>query len=317
MTHVIVTGATGRLGSAAVAEMISRGYSIRAVVRPGSAGSLPQQVERIDFDLASGPLPRQVFDGVSLVAHLAGLVGSHPYGELIAANANSTKNVLSNCPSTVERAVLASSVSVYGEYRSQVVDEGFALKAHGPYGKSKLASEDFAREYCSSISIVFLRFGMIYGPGFEQGYFDVFDYLSRGKMRTIGDGANRIPLLHVSDAVQAIMLALSRPVPRCREYNIVGSEQKTQKELLFMAASELGVPVPSGHVSPAAIPLLAGLQGLAGKKGLDEDNLRQLTMDRAYSCQRANEELGWQPKVSVAQGLREMVKIYKAKQARE
>ena len=317
MTLVLVTGATGRLGSAAVAEMISHGYSVRAVVRPGSAGSLPQQVEKIEFDLASGPLPRQVFEGVGLVAHLAGLVGSHPYGELIAANANATKNVVSNCPSTVERAVLASSVSVYGEYRGQVVDEGFATKPHGPYGKSKLAAESFARDYCGSISVVFLRFGMIYGPGFEQGYFDVFDYLSRGKMRTIGDGSNRIPLLHISDAVQAIMLALSRPIPRCREYNIVGYEQLTQKELLSMAAKELGVPAPAGRISPAAIPLLAGLQGLAGKSGLDQENLRQLAMDRAYSCQRAKEELGWQPGVPVAQGLREMVRIYKEKKSVE
>ena len=317
MALVLVTGATGRLGSAAVAEMVASGYSVRAVVRPGSAGALPSSAEKIDFDLASGPLPRQVFDGVEFVVHLAGLVGSHPYSELFAANALSTKNVLSNCPSTVERAVIASSISVYGEYKGQLVDEGFAAKPRGPYGKSKLAAEDFARDYCGSVSMIFLRFGMIYGSGFEQGYFDVFDYLSRGKMRIIGEGNNRVPLLHINDAVQAIMLALSRPTPRCREYNIVGAEQMTQKELLSMASSGLGLMAPEKRISPAVLSLLLGVRRLMGKKGLDSENIRQLAMDRAYSCRRAADELGWQSKVSVADGMREMVKIYKAKQARE
>ena len=315
MALVLVTGASGRLGSALVERLLSRNYSVRAVVRLGSSSPLPSGVERIEHDLAASPLPASAFSGVKYVAHLAGLVGSHSYYELLAANVNAVRNILSNCPPSVQKAVMASSISVYGEYAGQTVDETFAPKTESPYGKSKLMGEEAARSY-SALPLVFLRFGMIYGPGFEQGYCPVLRYLSKGKMVFLGAAQNRIPLLHVSDAVSAIMLALEKPTPPCREYNIVGSEQLTQQELLCSAASELGVAPPQKHVPPSAISLLLKFQRLAGKTSLDPENVRQLTLDRAYSCERAKKELGWQPKVKLADGMREMVKLYLAKQAR-
>jgi nucleoside-diphosphate-sugar epimerase len=339
MALVLVTGATGRLGSALVEALLARGHSVRAVVRPHSeagnasleerqekrfsasplSGSrqntLPPGVERIECDLSQNPLPLAAFQGVQFVVHAAGLVGSHPYGELIAANAYATKHLLSSCPSTVRKVVLASSISVYGDYSGQVADESFAPQTESPYGKSKLMAEEFAKGYCDSLPLVFLRLGMIYGPGFEEGYFPVLRYLSDGKMVFLGEAKNRIPLLHVSDAVSAFLLALGKPTPSCREYNVVGSEQMSQQELLRMAASELGVSPPQKHFSPSALSLLLKFQRLAGKTSLDPENVRQLTLDRAYLCKRAKEELGWEPKVKIADGMREMVRLYRAKEA--
>jgi len=154
---------------------------------------------------------------------------------------------------------------------------------------------------------------MVYGPGFEEGYFTILRYLEEGKMQIIGDGANRIPLVHINDVVSAILLALDKPVPHCREYNIVGFEQLTQQQLLAAAAQELGVAVPEKHIHPAMISVIMSMQGLAGKKAsLGPESIRQLTLDRAYSCKRAKKELGWEPQVKLADGIREMVQLYKA-----
>ena len=142
MSLVLVTGATGKIGSRVAAALMAKGDKVRAVVRPESKGKLPAGAEKYGHDLSIAPLPTDAFKGVQKVAHLAGLVGSHPQPELEAANAVAVKNLLANCPSSVQRIVLASSISVYGEYMGKLVDESFDATGESPYGKSKLAGEN-------------------------------------------------------------------------------------------------------------------------------------------------------------------------------
>lgn len=310
MALVLVTGANGRIGSALVKALLARGDFVRAVVRPGSASKLPEGVEKFEFDLSSGKLPAAAFDKATHVVHLAGLVGHHPYKELVLQNAFATKNLLASCPTSVHRVVMASSISVYGEHRGKTVDESFEAKGESDYGKSKLLSETFARSYCESLPLVFLRFGMVYGPGFEEGYYQVLRYLHLGKMKVLGDGANRLPLLHIDDCVQAMLLALDKSPPRCREYNIVGGEKPTQKEMLDMAAKELGVAPPASSTPVILAAAAAKAASLFGGKRFSPENVRQMSLDRAYSTQRAAAELGFEAKVKLAAGLKEVVKLY-------
>ncbi len=319
MALILVTGASGRLGTALCRELRRRGHQVRALMRPYSTASLPADTERFDFDLSGGSLSAAAFEGAQYVVHLAARLGELPYSELYLHNANGTKNLLLACPPAVQKIIIASSISVYGEYKGKVVDESFPPKGESAYGKSKLAAEDFARQHSAKLPIILLRFGMIYGPGFEDGYYPVLDMLSEGKMRLLGNGSNRIPLLHVDDAIQAILLSLEAKTPSCREYNIVGQEQPTQKELLLLAAQELGVAAPTKQASPElakaslkARTLISSV-GLAKPPSFTADNIRQLTLDRAYSGQRAKEELGFEAKVKLREGLKEVVKSYLAK----
>ena len=323
MALVLVTGATGRLGSLVARALVARGDSVRAVVRPESGGAdrLPQGVEKFEHDLGPAALPAAAFEGVEKVVHAAGLVGSYPYDRLVLSNAFSVKHLLANCPPEVEKIVLISSISVYGEHKGQEVDESFATLCESPYGKSKLLGETLAREYASTLPIVLLRLGMIYGPDFEDGYFQILDRLMAGKMQILGDGSNRMPLLHQTDAVSAILLALDsgEGVAHCREYNIVGGEQMTQTVLLQLAASQLGVPAPEKSVpAPLASAGVAMQQAfsainLCKRPSVSAENIRQLTLDRAYSGARAKAELGFEAKVKLADGMKEVVQIYLAK----
>jgi len=319
MALTLVTGAAGRLGSLVCAALLAKGHSVRAIIRPASSASLPSGAEKQEFDLSKSPLPSSVFQGAKAVVHCAGLVGEQPYSELVKANSFSVKSLLENCPHEVERVSLASSISVYGGYPGKIVDESFLPKPDTAYGKSKLLGETFAHEYRGSLNICILRFGMLYGPAFTDGYFQVLDYLSRGKMQLLGNGANRLPLLHQSDAVSAVLSSLEGKTPSCREYNIVGSEKMTQKELLGMAAEKLGVampqkstPVSIAKLGVAAKQALYGA-GLGSKPSISGENIRQLTLDRAYSCERARAELGFEAKVKLAEGMNEVVQIYLAK----
>lgn len=318
MASYLVTGATGRLGRHLLPRLLARG-SVRAVLRPGSLQQLPKGAARFEWDLASGPLPESAFSGITHVVHLSGLVGDHPYEQLLLQNGTAVSNLLANCPSSVKKAALASSISVYGDYEGKIVDESFKPKTESPYGKSKLAGEKAALEHCCRLPVVLLRFGMIYGSLFEEGYFGVLQRIRAGRMPIIGSGKNRLPLLHASDAVSAIMLSLGKKTPPCRAYNIVGGGQPTQKELFALAASELGVPSP-GKKMPISVAMLAAstLQslyrlGIGEKPSFTPENIRQLALDRAYSTARARRELGFVAKVKLGQGLKGVVRDFTAK----
>jgi nucleoside-diphosphate-sugar epimerase len=320
MGKILLTGGTGRLGRHVLAALAARREKVRAVVRPGSSQPLPRGVERFEWDLASAKLPAKALEGVDRVIHLAGLVGSYPASQLMLSNAVATRNLVSSCPQhSTMKLVIASSISVYGEYARQLVDEEFEPRTESPYGKSKLAAEQEALAHHRGIPLAILRFGMIYGPGFEQGYFDVFRFLEKGKMRVFGNGENRLPLLHADDAAAAVLLALRATIPSSRAYNIVGSERATQGEVLGMAASALGVQPPSHspiifvQSAHAVFRLLFAL-GMASPLPFDEENMRQLTLDRMYSSDRARRELGFEAKVKLEDGVKQMVLEYRQKE---
>lgn len=316
---ILLTGATGRLGRHVLSELLARKEKVRAVVRPGSKSALPRGVERFEWGLSSAKLPGEAFEGVDRVIHLAGLVGSHPASQLMLSNATATRNLVSSCPQhSVKKLVIASSISVYGEYKRELVNEEFAPRTESPYGRSKLAAEKEALAHHRGIPLILLRFGMVYGPGFEEGYFDVFSFLEKGKMRVFGNGANRLPLLHVDDAVAAILLSLHAPILSSRIYNVVGSERPTQAEVLGMAAEALGVQPPSHspllfvQSAHAVFGLLSSL-GMSDPLPFDEENLRQLSLDRMYSADRAKRELGFEAKVKLEDGIKQMVREYRKK----
>ena len=147
----------------------------------------------------------------------------------------------------------------------------------------------------------------------------VKDYLKKGKMRIFGNGQNRLPLVHVDDAVRAVLLALDAHLISCREYNIVGEETPTQEELLQMAANALHVPAPARHTSllfvqsASAVSKLLSLLGMGSPLPFDAENIRQLTLDRAYSTDKARRELGFVAKVKLASGIKQMVGEYRDK----
>lgn len=321
MSLILVTGATGRIGQHVCEALLSRNDEIRAIVRKGSRGALPSGAEKFETDISSSPLPDAAFGGVSKAIHLAGLVGDFSASDLVKQNALATKNLLSSCPLSLQKFIHASSISVYGEYKGQLVDESFHPHPQSHYGKSKLVAEEFCSEYFSRFPIVLLRFGMVYGPGFEDRYFKVLEYLEKGRMKILGDGTNRIPFVHVDDVVSAVLAALDQPAPTGSAYNIIGPDTYTQEEIYSMAAQELGVSPPKEHASPylakfASMSLSAAATLSFGKPpSLTAEHIRQLTLDRAYSCEKAQKELGWKPKVKLKDGIAEMVALYKQKKS--
>ena len=209
-----------------------------------------------------------------------------------------------------------SSISVYGYSLAKVpADEETECRPSTAYGRSKLASEKEVLALAGKMPVVILRPGIVYGEGFEGAYATVFEMLKKGKMPVFGSGENVIPFVHVDDVIEAIIQALEKETKSGSVYNIVGREQKTQREIYAIACGELGVKPPKRSVPAALAKLVAFgevfVSGVAGKKPkLIPEYVEKLASDRRFETKKAEGELGFRAKVKLDEGIREMARHY-------
>lgn len=309
MSVVLLAGHSGRLGSAVASKLLDEGFYVVGVSRSKSKNQ--QKIKQISFDLSLQPLPKDFFKDVEYVINCSGAVGLSSYEEFLRANALSVKNLLYNSPDFLKKVISASSISVYGVYPNSIVTESFLPKPDTSYGKSKLLGEQFCKEYSKAKSTAVFRLGMLYGSNFKDGYYQVLDLLLKNKMQIIGSGENRIPLIHQADATQAFLDCINSKNPiGYKEYNIVGKEYYTQKQLLYLAAKKLNVSPPKKHLPYALAKVLIPILHLLRKTNLTSDHLRQLASDRAYSYELAKKEFGFEAKIKLEDGLNQVIEQY-------
>lgn len=289
---ILVTGGTGFLGRALVAELVKRGKKVRVLSRrkvevPGA--------EVVLGDVADLAAVRKAVDGCNIVFHLAASLDYFvAEKELDNVNVLGSRNVMEACLGAgVKRVVYASSVAVEGVTR---------------YGRSKKRAEDAVMEYADRIEVVALRFAAIYGPGSKQMVI-LMDNVVQGRIGMVGkDYQNH--LVDIRNCIGALVRGLEgkpgvwtiadpEPIMAERMYEIVrdglGAKDKRIPKWVFFSVAALAEMV----------------WRLRGKKlGVNLDFYRTLMLERDYDIGPAVEEFGYKPKVRTEQGLKDLVKWY-------
>ncbi|HUL58547.1 MAG TPA: NAD-dependent epimerase/dehydratase family protein [Anaeromyxobacteraceae bacterium] len=303
--RVLVTGATGLVGSAIASELVSRGHRVRVLVRPTSDLSnleaLPLEVARGDIlDRAS---VQQAVDGCQAVVHAAGLVGFRPgmRHQLMAVNARGVEVVLGAAREAgVRRAVLTSSTSALGgTYRPRVADEAARSNAEAlgiDYFVSKLRGEENAFvEGARGLEVVILRPGYVLGPG-DLGRSSGATVLAFATGKFPGYVEGGISFCDVRDVAAAHAEALVRGRPG--EIYHLGGHNATMTQAVRRLA------VMAGMEMPPRIPYLVALSGalvseawnLVGLKRpwhLTVDFVRSVSLYTWVSSEKAKRELGY------------------------
>lgn len=316
-----ITGATGRLGLNLVRALIAKKEKFFCIVRSeASAKKLPKGVKWRLASLENGAGLQKALEGATAVANLAGSIDTRlSTRELMIANATATSHLFTALPSTVKRVVHISSISVYGKRLRHVPSDEFQMpQPDCPYAASKLAGERIARTHSLRFPVIVLRPAIIYGPGFEEGFFPILKNIEEEKMQIIGNGENHIPLIHSDDVVSAILLALKSNRAGLAIYNIAPSPEDTptQMEVFAMAASALKKPAPSSSIPYTFALLTIGARqaalSLAGKKtSFTADMVDQIAMDRMFDTSLAKKELGWERRIGLKEGISQTLSEYR------
>ncbi len=305
MSHYLVTGAAGFIGSHLCEALLARGHSVagldafipyypRAAKEKNLAGLRAQP--RFAFheaDLRTADLAALVA-GSEAVFHLAampGLMKSWTDFQLYeTCNISGTQRLLEAARAArIRQFIHISTSSVYGKEATQ--GEDAPLQPFSPYGITKLAAEQLCRAYAANFGLPFtiLRYFSVYGPRQrpDMGYHKLINDLARGEVFTVfGDGEQTRSNTYVGDAVAAALLAAEkREVALGETFNIGGGEIVTLNRVIGMLEELTGCK--------------ARLERQPARPG-DQRHT-------AANTEKARRVLGYNPATSLAAGLQAQV----------
>lgn len=337
---LLVTGGAGFIGGAIVDAALGRGETVRVLdsLRADVHGGTPEFDPRVQFvrgDVRDDTLLAEVLDGVDVVCHQAAKVGLGvdfaDAPDYVSSNDFGTAVLLAAMAArSIRRLVIASSMVVYGEgaYRGrdgptrpaartvhdldagrfdprdatggelspELIREDDPLDPRNVYALTKLAQEHLAASFARSTgaSVIALRYHNVYGPLMPQntpyaGVASLFrSAIERGEApRVFEDGCQRRDFIHVADVARANLTAIDATAAAgthtFRAYNVGSGTVHTIGDLASAVSEHAGGPPPV----------------VTGEYRLGD--VRHITA----SSERLRAELGWAPRVSFDEGMRE------------
>jgi nucleoside-diphosphate-sugar epimerase len=308
----LVTGATGFIGRHLIERLKDQGERVRALYRDEGKRRLylNSVEEAVAGDACEAAVMRQAVDGVSIIYHCAAAHSTAPIDVIRSTNLASVQTLFEAVreAKSSARIVLMSSINVLGSVNYENATEAMPRRrTNDLHVDLKAAAEELAeREIAGGANILVLRPGLVYGPG-DHNLQKLAHAIYVGKFRYIGSRDHIVPLVHVSDMSQAMILAGHASPTVSRWYNITDGSRTTIGQLVGKIASVMGIPEPT-RVMPAIVPRLANsVCGLLGRKGpVSPSALRFLGTSRHVDIRRARSELGFDPRVGIAEGLQGM-----------
>ena len=313
--RVLVTGATGFLGTAVVRQLTSRGWPVLAMGRdPVRLSALAGTgVEAVRLDLAKNE-PCPDLGPIDAVVHTAAF--SAPWGRRAAfeaANAAGTARALDLARRHgARRFVNIGSPTVCFAFRDrlEVTEDAPLPPPVNAYAATKAAGERLALG-ATDLSPVALRPRGIYGAGDVSLLPRLIGAARRGPLPLLRDGVAAIDLTHVSDAVRAIEAALEAgPEAGGEVFNVSGGEMLPVRDIVEAAAARAGVPVTWRALPfrPALAAVRAAEAAARFLPGQPEPRVTAYTLGlfafrQSLSLDKARRVLGWAPQVSLEEGL--------------
>ncbi|MBV9853432.1 MAG: NAD-dependent epimerase/dehydratase family protein [Streptosporangiaceae bacterium] len=298
----------------------------RALIHPSTGASSLTQADADIYtaDVCDRSAITPALTGVDCVIHCAARTGTWgPKAEFQRANVHGLENLVNAALAMgVRRIVHVSSITVHGIDVRGTADENAPLRdSPNPYSRSKVAAERLLRRMImeDGAPVTIVRPGWIYGPGDGASFARVARTIEKGRMLMVGSGQNHLPLIYVGDVAQGIVLASEAADAEGRSYLLVNDEPVTQRDFLAAIASELGVPAPARRIPckpavmlGAAAETLGHLARRRQPPPLMRYGIRLLGGENRFDIGRARLELGFQPTVDLADGVRRSVMWYRA-----
>ncbi|WP_251344266.1 NAD-dependent epimerase/dehydratase family protein [Haloplanus halophilus] len=294
---VLVTGGAGFVGSHLVDALVDDN-EVRVLddLSNGSRAAVPDAATLVAGDVRDPETVARAAEGVDLVFHLAANVSversvAAPV-ESHRVNVDGTLHVLEAAREAGARVVFASSAAVYGDPPSVPVAESAPKAPSSPYGAEKLSADRYLRLYADryGLETVSLRYFNVYGPGgLDTDYSGVIDvFLSRARegrdLPVHGDGTQTRDFVHVADVVRANLLAAITDATGAA-YNVGTGHSVTISRLADLVVDATDSPSDVVHTDP-----------------------REGDVDESEAdISRAREILGFEPRVSLREGLDHLV----------
>ena len=337
MEKILITGASGFIGSFIVEEALWRGMEVWAAIRRSSSREWLQdeRIHFIELNLSSEDdlvhqLEGRMFD---YVVHAAGVTKCLKKEQFYRVNTEGTRhlvNALLRLHMPLKKFVYLSSLSIFGAIREkqpyEAIRETDTPQPNTEYGKSKLAAEAILRDSSKSpllegtgevpsFPYVILRPTGVYGPR-EKDYFLMAKSIKGHTDFAVGFQQQDITFVYVLDVVQAVFLALERGQIG-RSYFLSDGEVYQSATFSNLIIRELGNPWCLRIKAPIWLLRIVTFFGeiagnITGKVTALNNDKYHILKQRNWRCdiQPAIDELGYQPQYPLDRGVKETMKWY-------
>ena len=323
---ILITGASGFIGSFIAEEALKRGMETWAAVRGSSSTKYlsDPRINLIKLDLDS---EKQMRDALAshkfdFVVHAAGVTKCIDPNDFFRVNTEGTKNLvraLLSLEMPIKKFVYLSSLSIFGPARenmpySEITDNDTPVP-NTAYGQSKLAAENFLKEQ-QSLPYVILRPTGVYGPR-ERDYFMMAKSIKNHIDFSVGYRPQILTFVYVDDVVRAVFLAMERGRIGGRYFLTDGRSYSSQM-FSDLLKKYLGVGLLLRIKAPLAVLRAVTFIGerysrITRKITALNDDKYNIMRQRNWLCDinPAREELGYNPTVELEEGVRRSVEWYK------
>lgn len=329
MKSILVTGASGFIGSFLVEGALERGFQAWAGVRASSSRAYLQdeRIQFIELDLAHPEQlrsqlnhHRELYGRFDYIVHCAGVTKCADKRDFDRVNYEQTCRfieTLRGLDMVPERFILISTLSVFGpihEESYEPITEQDTPQPNTAYGKSKLKAEQYLQQLSDFPYVIFRPTG-VYGPR-EKDYFLMAQSIQRHVDVAAGFYRQDLTFVYVKDIVQAVFKSIERGV-KCRSYFLADGNVYESRTFSDLIRAELGNP----FVIRVKIPLIvlkivsllaeqvARLRGTSST--LNSDKYR-IMKQRNWQCDMGPtcKELGYHPEYDLARGVKETMAWY-------
>ena len=323
---ILITGASGFIGSFIADEALRRGMEVWAAVRKSSKLTYlaDKRINLIELDFGSKDKLIEQLTGhdFDYVVHAAGVTKCINPADFKRVNTEGTKNLADAIIATgmpLKKMVYLSSLSIFGAIKEQQpyteITNADTPKPNTEYGRSKLAAEQYL-DSLNGLPCVTLRPTGVYGPR-EKDYFLMAKSIKQHIDFAVGYKQQDITFVYVEDVVQAVFLALEKGVDK-HKYFLSDGNVYSSKDFSNYIHQELGRPWWLRITAPIwVLKIVTTVAELLGKatgtvSALNTDKYNILKQ-RNWRCDitPAIKELGYKPMFDLKHGTHETMTWYK------
>jgi nucleoside-diphosphate-sugar epimerase len=325
--RILITGASGFIGSFIVEEALRRGFETWAAVRRSSSREYlhDERINFIELNLSSKQQLVEQLQGKEFdyVVHAAGVTKCIDKRDFRLINTEGTKNLVDALIETgmpLRRLVFVSSLSVFGAIHEQQpyeeIRESDTPQPNTAYGRSKLEAEHYLESLGSRVPYIILRPTGVYGPR-EKDYFMMAKSIKQHSDFAVGFKRQDITFVYVKDLVEAIFLSLDKG-DNGRKYFLSDGQVYQSATFSNLIHEALGRPWWIRITAPIWVLRIITFIGeyagrLTGKVTALNNDKYNILRQRNWRCdiQPAIRELGYHPKWQLDEGVKETIQWYK------